>query len=75
MIDTYIHTFIYRKNLVDVDSHTHTYIYIYIYIYIERERGGELKNKVIQKEEFNIKESQRYNVLVQMNHYQNSKGC
>ena len=29
---------------------------------LERER--EIENKVIQREEFNIKESQRYNVLV-----------
>ena len=32
--------------------------HIYIYIYIERERERELKNNVIQKEEFDVKESQ-----------------
>ena len=30
----------------------------------------ELKNKVIQKEEFDIKGSQRYNFLILMNHHQ-----
>ena len=39
------------------------YIYIYIYIY-----GEKLKNKVIQSEEFNMKESQCYNVLVLINY-------
>ena len=47
---------------------------IYIYIYIERERERErereLKNKVIQKEEFNVKVSERYNVSFLMNHDQ-----
>ena len=33
------------------------YIYIYIYIYM----GVELKNKVIQSKEFDMKESRRYN--------------
>ena len=28
----------------------------------------KLKNKVIQREEFNVKESQRFNISVQMNH-------
>ena len=39
----------------------------------ERERERErvrLKNKVIQREEFNVKESQCYNVSVLMNHHQ-----
>ena len=40
---------------------------IYIYIYRERER---LKNKVIQREKINAKESQCFNVSVQMNHHQ-----
>ena len=40
------------------------YIYIYIYIY-----GEKLKNKVIQSEEFNMKESQCYNFLVLINHH------
>ena len=34
-----------------------------IYIYIQREKG-KMKNRVFQKEEFNVKESQRYNVSV-----------
>ena len=38
---------------------------MYIYVYIEK-----LKNKVIQREEFNVKESQCYNVLVVMKHHQ-----
>ena len=41
----------------------------YIYIYIQRERE-KMKNKVIQREEFNVKESQRYNVSVLLNHHQ-----
>ena len=48
------------------------YIYIYICIYIYRERETKRqreKNKVIQREEFNIKEYQRYNISVQMNHH------
>ena len=45
-------------------------IYIYIYIYIHM----KLKNNIIQKEEFNVKESQRYNVSVLMNHHQDKKG-
>ena len=45
------------------------YIYIYIYIYIKRERE-RLKNKVIQREESYVKESQRYKVSVLMNHHQ-----
>ena len=49
-------------------------VIIYIYIYIYREREREMKNKVIQKEEFNEKESQRYNVSVQMNHHQDWEG-
>ena len=30
----------------------------------------KFKNKVIQSEEFNIKESRRYNVSVSINHHQ-----
>ena len=37
-------------------------MYIYIYIY-----GVKLKSKVIQSEEFNVKESRRYNVSVLIN--------
>ena len=40
--------------------------HIYIYIY-------KLKNKVIQKEGFNVKESQHYNVSVLMNHHQDQE--
>ena len=37
----------------------------------ERERERDIKkNKVIQKEESNVKESQHYNVSVLMNHHQ-----
>ena len=35
--------------------------------------GEKLKNKVIQSEEFNVKGSQHYNVLVLINHYQDLK--
>ena len=31
----------------------------------------KLENKVIQREEFNIKVSHRYNIPIQMNHHQN----
>ena len=44
--------------------------YIYIYIYRERERERERD----KKEEFNVKESQPYNVSVLMNHHQDEKG-
>ena len=55
--------------------HTYIHTYIYIYIYREREREREkLKNKVIQREEVNVKESHRYNVLVLMNHHQELDG-
>ena len=47
----------------------HFNIYIYIYIYMEVNNGKEsnnmeknLKNKVIQCEDFNVKESWHYNV-------------
>ena len=33
-----------------------------------------MENTVIQREEFNVKESQRYNVSVLMNHLQDIKG-
>ena len=56
----------------------HIYIYIYmcvcvcvcvcVYIYIYTER--ETENKVIQSEEFNVKESRRYNMSILINHYQ-----
>ena len=42
---------------------------IYIYIYRERERE-KLKNKVIQSNEFIVKESQRYKVLILTNHHE-----
>ena len=48
-------------------SHHHLCIYIYIYIYIHTyiyTRREILKNKVIQGEEFNMKESQCYNISV-----------
>ena len=35
---------------------------------MEVNNGKELKNKVIQSEEFNMKESQHYNVLVLINY-------
>ena len=44
-----------------------TCLYMFIYI-LNAEK--KLKNKVIQKEELNVKESQRSNVSVQTNHYQ-----
>ena len=34
-------------------------------------RGEKMKNKVIQTEEFDMKENQRYNVSVLINHHQN----
>ena len=51
---------------------------LYIYIYMEVNNGKEsdnmekkMKNKVIQSEEFNVKESRHYNVSVLINHLQN----
>ena len=49
---------------------------VYIYIRMEVNNGNEsdnrekLKNKVIQREEFNVKESQHYNASVLMNYHQ-----
>ena len=40
---------------------------MYKYIY-------KLKNEVIEREEFNIKESQCYNISVLMNHHQDIEG-
>ena len=42
--------------------------YMCIYICVYREK---LINKVIQEDKFNVRESQCYNVSVQMNHHQN----
>ena len=41
----------------------------------ERERGGKFKkkNKVIQRDEFNVKESRRHIVSVLMNLHQDSE--
>ena len=57
---------------------------VYIYIYMEVNNGNEsdniskkqnkTKNEVMQREEFNVKESRRYNVSVLMNHHQDWKG-
>ena len=58
--------------------YTCVYMHIYIYTYVEVNNGNEsdsiekkLKNKLIQREEFNVKGSQCYNVSVLMNHHQN----
>ena len=47
----------------------HIYFHIYTYIYTDV-CGGNFKNKVIQREDINAKESQCHNVSVLMNHYQ-----
>ena len=47
-----------------VHTHTHTHIYIY---------KEKLKNKVIQSDDFIVKESRRYNVSVLRNYHQNFK--
>ena len=47
--------------------HGYIYIYIYIYIYTHDEK---LKNQVIQIDKFIVNESQRYYVLVLINHHQ-----
>ena len=51
-------------------THTHTHTHS-LYTYIEREK---LKNKIIQTEEFNVKECQRSNVSVLLNHLQERNG-
>ena len=54
---------------------SYIYIYIYIYRYMGVNNGKDqrmwrkLKNKVIRSEEFNMKESRRYNVSVSINHH------
>ena len=52
-------------------------IYIYIYIYMEVNIGSEsdnivkkIINKVIHEEEFNVKQSQSFNISVLMSHNQ-----
>ena len=52
----------------------HIHTKIYIYIYIEREREN-LKNNLIQNDEFNIKESRRNNVSVSINNHQDLRKC
>ena len=51
---------------------------MYVYIYIERERdrerGRQFKNKVIQREKYDIKESPRYNISILLNRRQNLVG-
>ena len=48
-------------------------IYIHICIYIYRERERKLKNKLIQREELNVKDCQRFNVSVLLNHHLNKE--
>ena len=66
---TYIHTYINTHLYIFIYIYTHTHIYIYIYMEVNNgnESNNIEKNKVIQREEFNVKDSQRYNVSVLMN--------